>query len=116
MDILSIILACLGSTGLFTFITFLINRKDKKCDDLSDIRSDLCELKAKSGKRDIEISKLLLSNLIQHNPNEHQPILYEARHYFVELGADSWMYDKISKWAEKENVDISWINDIENKR
>lgn len=105
MDWTAIILALIGG-GV---VTKLLDRIFKKKDDKDEILVAIKELQKKSDKRDIEVSKILLTILLEHNPKDHKSILDEALRYFGVLGGDSWMWDKLSDWAKIEDVDISYL-------
>lgn len=47
---------------------------------------------------------------MQHDPENKDAILKEAEYYFLTLKGDGYMHDIFSKWAEDNNVDISWFN------
>lgn len=103
--ITTLVIGVIAGGSLYGFLQFLITRHDKKDDNTVLLN----ELLKKSEKRDLEISKILLTILLEHNPQDHKAILDEGTRYFTVLGGNSWMWDKFADWAEKEKVDVSYI-------
>lgn len=109
MDITTIILTCLGSTGLFAFIQFLLTRYFNKKDGRDEVKKSLKTLADRANTGDLNDSRIQLLILINHFPTDHKAILAEAENYFIKLKGDSWMAGLITKWAKEENVDIEYI-------
>ena len=108
--IVSLIGVFLGGSGLSaTILSIVLKRKYEKEDRTDKIMKSLEELQKKSNMRDIEISKLQISNLIEHSPKDHRAIQDEMDRYFLILHGDSWVFDKVSKWAGQESVNIDYI-------
>lgn len=57
-QIITIISAVIGSTGLFTFIQYLISRKDKKNDKLDGLKKSIDELKTDISDLSSDMSKM----------------------------------------------------------
>lgn len=53
--IVTVVVTVLGSSGLFAFIQFLINRRDKKDDKLKEFQKSLSEMEVKMEKRDEKV-------------------------------------------------------------
>lgn len=100
--IVFVIVTCLSSTGLFSFIQFLLNRK-------SSMKKDIDELK-------IACSRLQLTSMLQNDPKNEDAILKEAEHYFHELKADGYMHNELYKWSKKYDVDISWLMNVKERK
>lgn len=96
-EIVKIILACLGSTGLFSFIQFLIQRKDKKNGELYQIKSTLNKL-----EKDTCRTQMLL--LMSDYPEEKKELLTLAEHYFSHLKGNFYMESIFQDWLKKNNV------------
>ena len=109
MDITTIILACIGSTGVFSLIQFLLARYFNRKDGKDEIKGALKTLTERANTGDLNDSRIQLLMLINHFPHDHRAILTEAENYFIKLQGDSWMIEIITKWAEEENVDIEPI-------
>lgn len=106
MEIGAIILAAVGSAGLFNLIQFLITRKDKKKDALADIRSDIAELKValRTIEKDLCRTQMLL--LMADYPDQKSEMMELAQHYFVDLNGDFYMSSLFSKWLKANNMDV----------
>lgn len=109
MDLSTILIACLSSTGLFAFAQFLLNRYFKNKDGRDEIKKSLKTLAERSREGELNDSKTQLLILINHFPHDRQAILMEAENYFIKLQGDSWMAGILIDWAKKENVDIEYI-------
>lgn len=107
--IVTLIVGLAGGAGLWGFIRFLIERKDDKADDLKEIKTQLDLLATNAHARDLNISKITLSVLMWHSPEDHRAIISEGEHYFLELKGDSWMYNKFKKWSIDEGVNVDYI-------
>lgn len=108
----TIILACLGSSGLFTLIQFILSRLFNKMDNKDENTKLLKRLNERADEGDLNDSRIQLLMLINHYPTCHSEILKEAEHYFIELKGDSWMSNIFIRWAEKENVNIDYIKKV----
>ena len=62
MDVIEIILAVLGSSALFSFLTFLINRKDTRNDTLKEIVKVIKEMK-NSNKQQFQETREAINTL-----------------------------------------------------
>lgn len=106
MEIGAIILAAVGSAGLFNLIQFLITRKDKKKDALADIRSDIAELKAAAHIAEKDSCRTQLLLLMAYYPDQKSEIMKLAQHYFVDLNGDWYMTSLFSIWLKANNLDV----------
>lgn len=97
-NILQIIIAALASSGLFSFITFLIQRKDKR----TDKRLDVLE-------RDGCRTQMLI--MLNHYPDDTTEIMKLAEHYFRDLKGDWYMTSIFNKWLERNKLGKpEWFN------
>lgn len=95
--IVTIILSCLASTGLFSLIQFLITRKDKKRDRISAL-----EKKLSAVELDTKRTQLLL--LITNYPGETTEIMRVARYYFEDLDGDWYMDTLFTAWLRSREL------------
>ena len=102
--IVTIILACLGSSALMSFIQFLISRKDKKSEKKDEILKDLKYIKnmCETHEKDICRSQLLL--LISNYPEDKTEIMKLAEHYFTDLRANWYMSSIFNTWLMESNL------------
>lgn len=96
-NIVPILIAVFGSTGLFTFITFLINRRDGKADSLKRIETNLDSL-----KRDGLRTQLLM--MMSDYPDQEQEIYRLAERYFVEMDGNWYMSSVFNKWLKSRDL------------
>lgn len=105
---LPIILGMIGSSGLTTLITFLINRRDnmkKDKKELEEIKKDIKELNLSQSR-----SEMLI--MMNHYPNDQFEILKLAERYFVDLDGDFVMTSIFCKWLEENKITKpNWFND-----
>lgn len=86
---------------------------DGKFDALT---SEISALRAESEQADKEqklsITRLELTNLIAHNPENVVEIERVARYYFVDLGGDWYMSKIYSDWAKEYGGDTSFVTHV----
>lgn len=109
---LTILVALLGSSGLFTVIQLFLNRYFSKKDKIDEVSQSLSALKERTYLSELSDSRTQLLILINHYHDNHYAILKEAENYFCTLKGDSWMIEILTKWAEEENVDINYIKKV----
>ena len=110
--VLTILVALLGSSGLFTVIQLLLNRYFSKKDKINEVSQSLSALKERTHLSELSDSRTQLLILINHYRDNHYAILKEAENYFCTLKGDSWMIEILTKWAEEENVNINYIKKV----
>lgn len=110
--VITIVLACIGSSGFFAIIQMLLNRLFIKHDRKDENINTLKRLTDRADIGDLNDSRIQLLILINHYPQCHHEILKEAENYFINLKGDSWVSSIIAEWAEKENVDIEYIKKV----
>lgn len=110
--ILTVLIALLGSSGLFTMIQFLLNRYFNKKDKKDEIHQIIMSLAGRTQSSELSDCRTQLLILINHYKDNHYAILKEAENYFFTLKGDSWMIEILTKWAEEENVDIDYIKRV----
>lgn len=89
MNFLSIIIACLGSSGFFALVQFLLSRLFTQKDSKNENIKALCRLADRADVGDLNDSRIQLLILINHYPENHYAILKEAEHYFCDLHGNS---------------------------
>ena len=108
----SIILACIGSTALFSFIQFLISRHDKKIeeknsknDEHEKIFEELKEIKGLCTMHEKDICRSQLLLLIADYPEDKVEIMKLAEHYFSDLKANWYMSSIFNTWLTSNNLE-----------
>ena len=108
-----IILAVLGSTGLFTFIQFLITHHDKKKGVLAEIRKDIKELKQFSKDERLDLLRIQLMTLTHIHPENIVEIMEVAEEYFMKYSGDWYMSSLFKEYLENQGMDVPlWMKDI----
>lgn len=108
-----IILAVLGSTGLFTFIQFLITHHDKKKGVLAEIRKDIKELKQFSKDERLDLLRIQLMTLTHIHPENVVEIMEVAEEYFMKYSGDWYMSSLFKEYLENQGMDIPlWMKDM----
>ena len=98
-----ILIAVLSSAAVFSFITFLIQRRDSKKNDLAVIQAKLAKI-----ERDQCRTQLLI--LITNFPNNKVEILKVAEHYFLELEGNWYMSELFRGYCESHDILLpSWF-------
>lgn len=100
---ISIVLSVLGSTAVFGFITFLIQRRDEKKNDLGNIKD-------KIEKIERDQCRIQLMMLINHFPKNKSEILAVAEHYFTELEGNWYMSEIFSEYCSEHDIECPiWL-------
>ena len=94
---LTIVTACIGSTGLFAFIQFLITRHDNKKGQMAEIQNKLHKL-----EKDSIRTQLLV--LMSDYPEDKQQIMMLGEYYFDELKSNWYMTGIFQNYLERNNI------------
>lgn len=117
MDIvLAVVTSALGSAGIFSFIQFLINRHDKKEDDLCKYSAQLNRIETKSDRNERAICRLQLIYLIHEQPENKDTILQTAQRYFIELNGNGEAWAVFDAWAKTKKLDLGWYKMLLEKK
>lgn len=113
------VIATIGTiAAIITGITgWVTNQLDSHLDPkLENLVSQIEELRAESEKADktLELSntRLELTTLIAHNPDNVLEIEKVARYYFIELFGDWYMSQIYSTWAREYGGDLTFVTHI----
>lgn len=90
MEIASIILTGLLSSGFFAFIQFLITRNDKKHDEVEELRKEFKESKETSKKAFDEIREMLMK--MSKENEDIQTLLKAQGHVLLSLAKDKIVF------------------------
>ena len=113
MDIAAaVVIAILGSAGLFGFIQFLISRHDGKEQSLVQIKNKLDSIDKKCDRNELATTRLQLIFLINAQPQNKDTILQTAQRYFVELDGNGEAWAVFYDWAEKNKLDVGWYKSL----
>jgi len=115
--LVTIICALIGSNALFTFITFMITRRDKKRDALKAIDDRLknveetmnCRFESIEKRQkiaEIDQCRTQLLTLMSDYSKDKSEILRLAEHYFVHLKGNWYMTDIFMSWMNSHDVKV----------
>lgn len=117
MDVgLAILTAIIGSTGVFSFVQYLISRHDNKDKDLADIKRQLNTAKKVQYETILRVTRLELKGLIRDDPTNKDAILQVAQYYFVDLDGNGYMHALFEQWAKKYDVPTNWLPKVNKER
>lgn len=112
----TIVLACLGSSGFFAVVQMLLGRVFKKNDDRDELTQVIKSLKEDIREIQRDCKRQQLLTVMYHNPTNVDTILEIARVYFLELGGNWYVESEFQKWAKAQNVDLPrWFRDFARK-
>lgn len=99
---------CVGVVNWF--VGQLTNVIDERM-ETSVAKIDEVQAQISENKRDIDLAttRLELTSLIAHSPDNVLEIEKVAYHYFVELGGDWYMSQLYTDWATAHNADITFV-------
>lgn len=108
-----VILAVLGSTGLFTFIQFLISRHDRKKGILAEMSKDIKELKQFNKDERLDLLRIQLMTLTHIHPENVVEIMEVAEEYFMKHNGNWYMSSLFKEYLEKQGMDVPlWMKDM----
>lgn len=111
--VIVIILAVLGSTGLFTFIQFLISRHDKKKGVIAEIRNDIKELKEANKEERRDLLRIQLMTLIHIHPEDISDVMAVAEEYFIKHTGNWYMSSIFRQYMDENNIEHPiWMREI----
>lgn len=113
------VIATIGTImGIVTGVTGWVSAQlDSHLDvKVQQITNRIEELNAKSDKADkkLELSntRLELTTLIAHNPDNVIEIERVAKYYFLDLGGDWYMSQIYSEWAKAHGGDLTFVTHL----
>lgn len=103
--IIAIVSSVIGSSGIVTLITFLINRHDRKKNGMGKIIKQLDKL-----EKDTVRTQLLL--LMNNYKGEEAELLTCAEHYFTDLKGNWYMTTMFNKFVQQNHIaKPEWLQD-----
>lgn len=110
--LITTIITSILSASVFSFIQFLIERKDKKKSNsdevvkkLDEIQVELEKNKKANKKAEIDNVRLQLMMMYKLYPDKDEKIIEIAHHYFVDLGGNWYATELFDEYLETNNVD-----------
>ena len=108
MDVWGVLVGLFGGGAIFGFVQFLINRHDKKDEQLDRIEKKVDLSLEKGNRNELATTRLQLFFLMWFQPDNKDTILRTAERYFIELDGNSEAWDAFEHWAKDHNVTTSW--------
>ena len=124
--IITIIVAFLGSAGLFSFLTFLIQRRDGKKDAVTEIKSEhekdievlreerdamlselhemLSEIKEQTLKNERDNVRMQLLVLMGEYTDDTSELMHCAEHYFKDLKGNWYATPLFAKFLREKGI------------
>ena len=94
-----------GSAGLTGLIQYLIARKDKKKDQLDEIKARLAGIEKRQRTEERDTCRNQMMMLMKLFPDDIPELLKVAQHYFVDLHGNWYMTTLFRKYLEKHEID-----------
>lgn len=100
----TVILAVLGSSALFTFVQFLIQRRDDRKGKGAEISTAIQDIKSRLDKQERDSCRTQMLLLMSDYPEEKAELLLLAQHYFADLKGDWYMSGLFNRWLESNKI------------
>lgn len=109
MEILKTIITVLFTGGLFTFLEFLIRRRDEKKGAMKKVLDRLTRIEKRQDTSEQDDCRLQLLVLLNHYPSNIQEIMRVAEHYFKPksaggLAGDWYMTAIFNQWLADSDI------------
>lgn len=105
-EVVVAVIAGVFSGAFFTFLQFLIQRKDSKKQDIEDIKEAIEDLKEKIKEIQLGNARTELMLLFNDHPDNEQEVLKQAEKYFVQLNGNFYMTSMFTKWLKLNHINI----------
>lgn len=112
MDAGMVFSAIISSSALVALIQFLVNRHDRKKDDLAGLRREINSIKRTQEETILRVTRAELKDLIFTDPDNIDGILQVAEYYFIELDGNAYAHAMFMKWAKEHGVETGWLPKI----
>ena len=96
--------AVLGSTGLFSFLQYLIKHNDDKNGTISKIFKELEMIKNQLAELKQDQLRLQLMDMIHIHPEDHSDIMEIAQKYFVESKGNWYLSSIFNEWMQAQHI------------
>lgn len=105
-EVIVAVIAGVFSGAFFTFLQFLIQRKDSRKQDMEDIKDAIEEIKGEMQDIKLGNARTELMLLFNDYPDNEQEVLKQAEKYFVQLNGNFYMTSMFTKWLELNHISI----------
>lgn len=109
-EIIGIIGGVLVCGGFWTFIQFLINRKDGKDENIKAIKTKVDKIDKDMVKNERDTLRTQMLLMICLFPDERAEILELGKHYFADLKGNWFATPIFNKWCKKHNIEPEWFD------
>ena len=94
----------IGSTGLFSFLQYIIKRNDDKKGTISLILKELESIKNQLADLKQDQLRLQLMDMIHIHPEDHSDIMEIAQKYFVESKGNWYLSSIFNEWMQTQYI------------
>ena len=108
---LTIILSCVGSTALFSFVQFMITRRDARNERNDELVAEVRAIQKKLDRLEKDSCRTQLLVLMSDYPEEKAEIMKLGEHYFGTLHANWYMTSMFKKWCDEQGLEPEWFED-----
>jgi len=105
--LITAIISAVLTGSLFSFMQFLIARRDARKEDSAGIKKELAEIKEELQyvKKDTTRTQMLIL-MSDNRPQDEHEILNLAEYYFDTLNANFYMTSVFGRWLEENHIII----------
>ena len=103
---LVLLTTALASGGLFSFITYLITRRDTAKSKLDHREKVINDHDARLKELEIQVTRIELLLCLNCYPEDTYTVISVAKRYFA-LGGNAYAERLLKEWAEKYGIDAS---------
>lgn len=109
---LTIILSCVGSTALFSFVQFMISRHDARNERNDELVAEVETIQKKLDRLEKDSCRTQLLVLMSDYPDEKAEIMKLGEHYFGTLHANWYMSSMFKRWLDRNGIALpEWFNE-----
>lgn len=109
--ILAIVIAALGSNGLFAVVQLLIKRHDDKKSSKNGTAQAVARIEKRLEVQERDLCRTQMLLLMSNYPAEKSEIMKLGEHYFGTLHGDWYMTGMFNRWLEiNEMGKPEWFN------
>lgn len=103
--VVGIVVGCINGVTA-SFDTYINKHTEAIATQVDSLRTDV---EAMARKEELATTRLELTTLIAHSPENKVEIEKIAKHYFVDLGGDWYMSQIYSQWAEEHEGNTTFV-------
>jgi len=110
--ILAVVVACLGSTGLFTLVGQIIHNRREKSDKKDTLRKEVADIQKTVRRLEKDGCRTQLLVMMRDYPLERAEIMALGEHYFADLDGNWYMSSIFSAWLKENGIAVpDWFKE-----